>query len=146
MKPRDARRLFGFPSRSGDEVRGDIAEEFRFHLDMRIEELTQAGVDADTARVQALQEFGDPDSGATRCAVHGERLERHRRAARLAGELRQDMIVALRQLAAGPGFASVAILTLALGIGATAAIFSALDAVLLRPLPYPAADRLVEVA
>jgi predicted permease len=145
MKPRGVKRLFGFPSRSRDEVRGEIAEEFRFHLDMRIEELTQAGVDPEAARVQALQEFGDPDSGANRCAVHGERLERHRRAARLASELRQDTTVALRQLAAGPGFAIVAILTLALGIGATAAIFSALDAVLLRPLPYRGADRLVEV-
>src|SRR4051812_45471175 len=103
MKPRDVKRLFGFPTRSRDDVRSDIAEEFRFHLEMRIEELTRAGVESETAREQALQEFGNPDSGAMRCAVHGDRLERHRRAVRLAGELRQDTTVALRQLAAGPG-------------------------------------------
>src|SRR3954447_8113973 len=128
MKPRDVKRLFGFPTRSRDDVRSEIAEEFRFHLDMRIEELTRAGVDPETAHEQALLEFGDPGSGATRCAVHGDRLERHRRAVRLLGELRQDTTVAVRQLAAGPGFAIVAILTLALGIGATAAMFSAFDA------------------
>src|SRR6478735_1841619 len=107
MTPRDVKRLFGFPSRSRDDVRRDIAEEFRFHLEMRIDELMQAGVDPEAARAQARQEFGDPDSGASRCSVHGDRLERRRRAARLAGELRQDTTVALRQLAAGPGFAIV---------------------------------------
>ena len=110
MRPRDVKRLFGFPSRSGDDVRDEVEEEFRFHLDMRVDELTRTGLDPAAARVQALAEFGDPQPGVTACAVHGERLERQRRAARLAGELRQDTTVALRQLAAGPGFAIVSIL------------------------------------
>jgi predicted permease len=145
MRPRGIKRLFAFPFRTRDDVRADIGEEFRFHLDMRTEELVRLGMREADSRAQALREFGDQKTGTVACARHDDRIERRRRVTQIIGELRQDAIVGLRLLGRSPGFAVVSILTLALGIGANTAIFSALDAVLLRPLPYPAPDRLVEV-
>ena len=71
--------------------------------------------------------------------------DRALRGATWSEDLRRDVRLGFRSLSRSPGFAAVAILCLALGIGANAAIFSVVNAVLLRPLPFPAADRLVRV-
>lgn len=145
MRPWGVRRLFRFPFRTTDDVRADIREEFAFHLDMRTADLMRTGLSERDARAQALREFGDATAGAADCSRHDERLERRLALARWLGELRQDLAIGWRLLVRSPGFASIAILTLALGLAATVTIFSALDAVLLRPLPYPEPDRLVQV-
>ena len=143
IEPR--RRRFRFWSRTRDEVRRGIRDEFDFHVDMRTDELVRGGLEREAARARALREFGDQRAGAGACAALDDRADRKRRLAQVAGELIQDARLGLRLLARSPGFAVVAILTLALGIGGTSAIYGALDAVLLRPLPYPAPDRLVQV-
>ncbi len=146
MRPWGVTRLFRFPFRTREDVRTDIADEFAFHLDMRVDELMRGGLVEDQARAQAAREFGDRAAGARACAQVGDRLERRRRIGRFAGELRQDTIIGFRLLARNPGFAAVAIVTLALGIGANTAIYSVLDALLLRPLHYPEPHRIVQVS
>jgi predicted permease len=146
MRPWNVRRLFRFPFRSQDAVQADIAEEFAFHLDMRTDDLIREGMNDTDARAQAQREFGNRAAGIRGCAHTGDRLEQRRRLSRVFDELRQDTRMGLRLLGRSPGFATVAIVTLALGIGANTAIYSVLDTLLLRPLPYPEPDRLVQIS
>lgn len=145
-RPWNVKRIFRDPFRSRAGVRADIAEEFAFHLDMRTDELVREGSSPSAARAQALREFGNPAVGADACTQTGDHLERRRRVARTFEEFLQDTTLGLRLLGRSPGFATVAVLTLALGIGATTAIYSVLDTLLLQPLPYPEADRLVQIS
>ena len=146
MRPWHVKRLFRLPNRTRGEIRADVTDEFAFHLDMRTAELTREGMSPSDARAQALREFGKVASSAQVLAQLGDNVERRRRIGHFAAELWQDAGLGLRLLARGPGFAAVAILTLALGIGANTAIYSVLDAVLLRPLPYPEPGRLMLVS
>jgi predicted permease len=129
----------------GPDIEADIEDELRFHLDMRERDFLAAGLPPDAAREEALARFGDPEKVARWLRDHDTRqLRRHRRI-EIMSELLQDARYGLRRLRQGPGFTLATVVVLALGIGATTAIFSVIDASLLRPLPYPDPERLVAV-
>lgn len=124
-------------ARQGRRLDDDMAAEFRLHIDLRTEDLIRSGVEPREAARRARLEFGAP-----------ERYVEEGRAARgLRGldELRTDLRYAARGLIRSPGYAVVAVLLLGLGVGANAAVFSLLSSQLLRPLPFPDADRLAVI-
>jgi predicted permease len=114
-----------------------IDREIRFHIDMRTEELVGRGVQPGEARRQAVREFGSAER--TREEWHDSRGFPR------IDSLIQDIRFGMRMIRRNPGSAAVAALTLALGIGLNVSIFSAVDAVLLRPLPYQTGDRLIRI-
>jgi putative ABC transport system permease protein len=115
----------------------DLDEEIRFHVQRQTEDLIAVGVPPDEARRQALIRFGGVQSNK-------DHARDQRRGSRLAW-LARDLQYAWRALWRAPGFTWVAVLILAIGIGATTAMFSIVNGVLLRPLPYPHHDRLIEL-
>ncbi|MGH9314415.1 MAG: ADOP family duplicated permease [Vicinamibacterales bacterium] len=123
----------------------EVSDELEFHLEMRTREYIARGMSRAEARDRALARFGDLAYVRKTCRDIGRRRDTDMRRREYLGELRQDVGFGLRQLAANPGFSLVAVLTLALGIGATTAIFSAVNAVVLRPLPFPEPERLAFV-
>ena len=125
-----------------DSVDREVVDELAFHLEMTIRDLMEQGMSEQQARTEAERRFGDAASVNAECRRYGAERERNTRRAEYRDELRQDVGFAVRQLIKARGFTAVAVLTLALGIGATAAVFSVLDAVVLRPLPFPNPDRL----
>jgi putative ABC transport system permease protein len=134
--------LKGLPGRlralwDSDAVHREISEECQFHIDMRTEENIRRGMTPEDARREAEARFG-PQLRIREMGYEvrgGGRLE----------SVWQDFRYGLRMLVKKPGSAAVAIFTLALGIGATTAIFSAVNPILLESLPYPHADRLVAI-
>ena len=115
------------------DVRRDIEDELRFHFDARVGELTGQGVPAEEARRRAVAEFGDVDQVRSNLKDIDERVAAQKRRADTFDGLRQDFTYAARSLWNTPAVSLTIILTLALGLGANAAMFSLLDAILFRP-------------
>jgi len=119
-------------------VKREIDEELRFHVEQRTAENIAAGMSPEDAALEARKRFGNFQNAREECrrvvgADFGESVLR-------------DIQFGLRMLWKNPGFTAVAVLTLALGIGATTAIYSVVNSVLLNPIPGPQPERLVQIA
>ena len=119
------------------EAESELEEEVRSHIRLRADNLECSGVNRADAERQARIEFGSQERFKEECreALTGKFID----------TLIQDVRFSLRMLRKSPGFTIVTVLTLGLGIGATTAIFSVLDGVVLKPLSYPHPEQLVSV-
>ncbi|HJR69149.1 MAG TPA: permease prefix domain 1-containing protein, partial [Gammaproteobacteria bacterium] len=132
------------------EREADIVDEISQHLAERYREAISAGASPDEATRLALAQFRAGNVLAQRIAALKQAhapptVTAGASTGRLFTDLRQDLRYALRAFAKQPGFAATAVLILALGIGATTAIFSVVNGVLIKPLPYPESDAVVTV-
>src|SRR5260370_39440040 len=118
-------------------MESEMDAELRFHLEDYAEDLVRSGVPRTEALRLARLEFGGVDKTKEEC--------REASGMRLLETLVRDLHYTVRALRKSSGFTTVAVLTLALGIGANTATFSAVDALMLRPLPFPASNELVRV-
>jgi len=130
-------------TRHAPDVTRDVNDEVEFHLEMRAAELIEQGMEPEAARRAARDAFGDRAQIEQRTrAITAPAVDREHRVEWIAS-LRRDVRLALRGLLKEPTFAVTAILTLALCIGANVAVFTVVNDVILRPLPFPDADHLV---
>src|SRR5215471_4505704 len=113
----------------------DLGEELQFHLQNQIDEFVAQGMDPQEARHAAFRSLGGVEQVKDEC--------RDERRVNWIQDFVHDLHFGLRMLRKSPGFTAVAVFTLALGIGGTSAVFSVVDRILFRSLPYPHSDRLV---
>jgi len=129
----------------GTSVDEDVDDELAFHLEMRASDYRARGLSEAEARAAAARRFGDARGARSACLAVGRRVQRRVSRANTLDALGQDVRYGVRTLGRQRGWTVVALLTLALGIGATTAVFSVLDSLILRPVRYPGADRIARV-
>ena len=138
------RRVFRLPVTRESATR-DVDDELAFHIAMREEKLRKGGLPPDEASKVARKRFGDVDRVREELVGMSNARVRRDGATDFLEQLGQDLSVAARGLARARGFTAIALLTLAIGIGATASIFSVVYGVLLRPLPFAEPHRIVHL-
>jgi predicted permease len=122
-----------------------VDEELEFHLAMREEELGREGWSPEDARGEALRQFGSLRDVRDQCRRIGMRREGEMRIADVIDGFRQDLAFTVRQFMRSPSTSLLSLLTLALGIGATTVVFSVVNAVVLRPLPFENPHEIVRI-
>jgi putative ABC transport system permease protein len=140
--PPGVRRLFRLPW-SRPEMRRDLDDEVRFHLQMRVDDLIALGMTDAEAQAEALRRLGDADELRHYMMRVNERRAFIDRAIGWSADWVQDVALAWRQARHNAGFTALAVVTLALGIGANTAIFTVVHRLLIAPLPYPDGNRIV---
>jgi hypothetical protein len=129
----------------GSNAASDVDEELRFHLESRIAELVAEGWSEEDARRATRERFGDFEAIRLRCRELSEERERSMRRSEWLAEIGQDLRYGWRTMLRAPAFTAVAVLSLAVGIGANTAIFGLLHKIVLEKLPVPDPDRLVQI-
>ena len=126
-------------------VDADINEELNMHLEMRIDELAGSGMSREDARREAIRQFGDLEATRRYCRNQDETREDQVQRSLLIQDFIEDLRISVRSLMRAPVLTLTIIATVGIGIGATTAIFSAINAALLRPLPYAEPENLVRL-
>lgn len=140
------RRLFQLGLARRRTARAEMREELEFHLEARIAHLVARGMTPEAARAEAARRLGDAFADVSRRLGDSAELKERRLDVRdRLIDLADDARYAVRGVVRRPGFTLIAVLTLAVGIGANTALYSAIDALLLRSLPFPEPGRLLDV-
>jgi len=126
-----------------DRLDDEVDEELSLHLELRAADLERRGLSAAEAWEEARRRFGDLSKYRADTRAIDEDMLREQRRMELFDAVRRELRQGARGLMRSPGFTLVAVVTLALGIGASSAVFTLLKRVVLNPLPYPSSDRLV---
>lgn len=138
-------RAFRLSLRRRDRWEREVEDEIKLHLALRAEQLVTQGLSAEDAYNEAVRRFGPLSESRARLLEAARHRERRMQRTEVLEDLRQDVSFALRTLRRQKGWTAITILTLALGIGATTAVFSVVSSLLLHAIPYPSADRVVVV-
>lgn len=139
-----ARRRWGLPV-SRSQIEDEVRAELEFHLEAKVDRLIESGLSPAQARAEAERRFGPLVTVEEECLDLSMQREKQRMRLELFTDLFRDLRQAVRSLRRRPGFTATAVLTVAIGLGAVTSIFSLLDAVVLRALPYPEPDRIAAV-
>src|SRR5690348_12794477 len=127
----------------GPRATDDIDAELRFHVEMRAQDYAARGLDGEEARNAAIQRLGNIEAARTQCVTIATRRERRMHRTRVVNAFRQDVFFAARTLWRQRAWTSVVTMTLALGLDASTAVFSVINTLVLHPLPYRDAKRIV---
>jgi predicted permease len=130
----------------GPDPAADVKDELRFHLQAKVDDLVAQGWPLETAREEAERQFGDVRAVQQIGVRLGEKMERRKRLIDYWNDSIQDVRYTFRTLRRDPGFAAISIIILALAIGANIAVFSVVNTLLLRPLPFADSRQLVWIA
>ncbi len=143
LKVAGYKRFFWLGIGRAQDLRRELEQEIETHVALRTDDLVAQGMSPDAACEEALRRFGDLKAARRELYASTRRREDRLKLRVLADDLARDLRLALRQVGRAPGFSAVAIAIYAVAIGLTTSMFTVVDHVLLRPLPFPEPEQLV---